>query len=94
MPTAPRPWPPREDSCGTSAPTRVALNLIHVKAAIGATGMLSPKQEISQMPTESLLVTVFVVAMFVVFAAVLFWGDRQTQPKQLADSPQGKRRAF
>ena len=38
------------------------------------------------MPTDSLLVAVCVVAMFVVFAAVLFWGDLQTRPKQLADS--------
>ena len=38
------------------------------------------------MPTDSLLVSVCVVAMFVVFAAVLFWGDLQTRPKQLADS--------
>ena len=45
------------------------------------------------MPTKFLLVTVFVVAMFVVFAAVLFWGERQTRPKQLADSSHGKRRA-
>ena len=37
------------------------------------------------MPTNSLLVTVCVVAMFVVFAAVLFWGDLQTRPKQLAE---------
>jgi hypothetical protein len=44
------------------------------------------------MPTESLLVTVGVVTMFVLFAAVLYWGDRQTQSKQLADH--GKRRAF
>lgn len=44
------------------------------------------------MPTDSLLVTIGVVAMFLVFAAVLFWGDRQTQPKQLAGH--GKRRAF
>ena len=46
------------------------------------------------MPTDSLLVTVFVVAVFVVFAAVLFWGERQTRHKQLADSTHGKRRAF
>jgi hypothetical protein len=46
------------------------------------------------MPTDSLLVTIFVVAMFTVFAAVLFWGDRQTQPKNLADSSHDKRRAF
>jgi hypothetical protein len=46
------------------------------------------------MPTDSLLVTVFVVAMFVIFAAVLYWGDTQTRPKQLADSSAVKRRAF
>ena len=46
------------------------------------------------MPTDSLLVTLFVVAMFTLFAAVLFWGDRQTQPKHLAGSSHDKRRAF
>jgi len=46
------------------------------------------------MPTDSLLVIIGVVAMFVLFAAVLFWGDRQTQPKQLAASDHDKRRAF
>lgn len=46
------------------------------------------------MPTESLLVTVGVVAMFVVFAAVLYWGDRQTRPNQLTGSDDAKRRAF
>ena len=46
------------------------------------------------MPTDSLLVAVCVVAMFVVFAAALFWGDLQTGPKQLADSSAAKRRAF
>jgi hypothetical protein len=46
------------------------------------------------MPTDSLLVAVCVVAMFVVFAAVLFWGDLQTRPKQLSDSSHEKRRAF
>jgi len=37
---------------------------------------------------------VCVVAIFVVFAAVLFWGDLQTRPKQLADSSAAKRRPF
>jgi hypothetical protein len=46
------------------------------------------------MPTDSLLVTIGVVAMFAVFAEVLFWGDRQTQPKQLANSTNVRRRAF
>ena len=56
--------------------------------------MLPSSQEISRMPTDSLLVTVCVVAMFVVFAAVLFWDDLQTRPKQPADSSPAKRRAF
>lgn len=30
------------------------------------------------MPADSLMVSVAVVLMFVVFGAVLFWGDRQT----------------
>jgi hypothetical protein len=46
------------------------------------------------MPTESLLVAVCVVAMFVVFGAVLIWGDMQTRPKQSAQQSAGKRRAF
>lgn len=46
------------------------------------------------MPTESLLVSVFVVAMFVTLAAALFWGERQTRLKRLADSAAAKRRAF
>ncbi|WP_271537242.1 hypothetical protein [Bradyrhizobium sp. CCBAU 45321] len=31
------------------------------------------------MPADTLLVTVVVVAIFVVFAAVLAWADRQTR---------------
>ena len=46
------------------------------------------------MPTESLLVAVCVIAMFVVFGVVLFWGDLQTRPEQLAQHSAGKRRAF
>lgn len=56
--------------------------------------MLSPSQEIIPMPTESLLVTVCVVAIFVVFGAVLAWGEMQTRTKQLVRQPDGKRRAF
>jgi hypothetical protein len=56
--------------------------------------MLPPSQENNRMPIDSLLVTVCVVAMFVVFAAVLFWGDLQTRPKQLANPSAAKRRAF
>jgi hypothetical protein len=56
--------------------------------------MFPPSQEVIPMPTESLVVSVCVVAMFVVFAAVLAWGDKQTRPKQLAQQADSKRRAF
>jgi hypothetical protein len=46
------------------------------------------------MPIDSLIVSVCVVAMFVVFAAVLAWGDMQTRPRQLADQSAAKRRPF
>jgi hypothetical protein len=46
------------------------------------------------MPADSLFVSVAVVAIFVVFAAVLFWGDRQTRPAQLAARSGARRRAF
>jgi len=46
------------------------------------------------MPMDSLLVTICIVAMFALFAAVLYWGDLQTRPKPLADSSSAKRRAF
>jgi hypothetical protein len=46
------------------------------------------------MPVDSLLVSVAVVVMFVVFAAALAWGDLQTRPKQLAQQSSAKRRAF
>jgi hypothetical protein len=46
------------------------------------------------MPIDSLIVAVCVVAMFVVFGAVLAWGDLQTRPKQLAEQSATKRRAF
>jgi hypothetical protein len=46
------------------------------------------------MPTDSLLVSVCVIAMFVAFGAVLYWGDLQTRSKDVPDSSHGKRRAF
>jgi hypothetical protein len=45
------------------------------------------------MPVDSMIVSVFVVAMFVIFAAVLAWGDRQTRPERLAEKSGAKRRA-
>jgi hypothetical protein len=46
------------------------------------------------MPADSIFVAAAVVAMFVVFAAALIWGDFQTRPKQLARVANAKRRAF
>jgi hypothetical protein len=46
------------------------------------------------MPTDSLFVSVAVITMFVVFAAVLFWGDRQTRPERLVEQSSTKRRSF
>ena len=46
------------------------------------------------MPIDLLIVSVCVVAMFAVFAAVLAWGDMQTRPKQLSEQSSAKRRAF
>jgi hypothetical protein len=46
------------------------------------------------MPVDSMLVAASVVMMFVVFAAVLAWGDFKTRPKQLAQASSARRRAF
>ena len=46
------------------------------------------------MPVDSLLVSIAVVAIFVVFGAVLYWGDRQTRPARLAAQSSARRRAF
>lgn len=42
------------------------------------------------MPTDALIVTVIVVAVFVAFAAVLAWADRQTS--QLKSDSQASKR--
>lgn len=46
------------------------------------------------MPVDSLIVSVCVVAMFAVFAAVVAWGDMQTRPKHLSGQSSAKRRPF
>jgi hypothetical protein len=73
---------------------QAAVRLIQVKAAIKARRHASSITGDSAMPTDSLLVSVCVIAMFVVFGAVLYWGDLQTRSKGGADSSHGKRRAF
>lgn len=45
------------------------------------------------MPADSIFVSVCVVAMFTVFAAVLYWADLQTRPERLAQQSDAKRRA-
>jgi uncharacterized membrane protein len=47
------------------------------------------------MPLDSMLVSVAVIAVFVVFAAVLIWADFQTRPprQQIVVHPQ-RRRSF
>ncbi len=47
------------------------------------------------MPFDAMVVSAAVVTVFVAFAAVLVWADRQTRPDRLkADAPDGKRRGF
>jgi hypothetical protein len=47
------------------------------------------------MPIDSMLVSAAVVTMFIVFAGVLIWGERQSgaMRQEPADSPR-KRRGF
>jgi hypothetical protein len=68
--------------------------LIQVKDDPLRTGIIPPSQRRLLMPVDSMLVAAGVVLMFVVFAAVLAWGDSQTRPKQLAQQASAKRRAF
>jgi hypothetical protein len=68
--------------------------LIQVKDDLRRTGIIPPSQGGSPMPIDSMLVAAGVVVMFVVFAAVLAWGDQQTRTKQLAEQPNTKRRPF
>ena len=48
------------------------------------------------MPIDSVLVSATVVAMFVIFAGALIWGERQSKPmnQQLATGRSAKRRSF
>jgi hypothetical protein len=46
------------------------------------------------MPADSLIVSICVIAMFVVFGAVRIWDDRQPRPSRLTGHSATKRRAF
>jgi hypothetical protein len=48
----------------------------------------------SVMPVDSMLVSLAVILMFVVFAAALAWADFQTRPNRLARQSDIRRRAF
>jgi hypothetical protein len=71
-----------------------AFRLIQVKDDSLRTGIIPPSQRRLLMPVDSMLVAASVVLMFVVFAAVLAWGDAQTRTRQLAQQPNAKRRSF
>ena len=47
------------------------------------------------MPADSMLVSAAVVAMFVIFGAVLYWGERRTRDMSAtAESAKSKHRGF
>jgi hypothetical protein len=47
------------------------------------------------MPSDAMVVSAAVIAMFLVFAGVLLWGDAQTRPDRMkADAHSQKRRSF
>jgi hypothetical protein len=46
------------------------------------------------MPSDAMLVSVAVVAVFLAFAAVLLWGDFQTRQDRLKANTNQKRRSF
>lgn len=47
------------------------------------------------MPGDVMLVSALIVSVFVVFGAVLYWGERRTRDLSASvESAQAKRRAF
>ncbi len=46
------------------------------------------------MPIDSMLVSAAVVTMFVIFAAAVLWGERQTRLASQQPESQPKRRSF
>lgn len=72
------------------------MRLIRIKAHIRYFGIVDRVlNRRSPMPIDSILVSAAVVAMFVVFAGVLMWGDHQTRAARpsVAVSPK-KHRSF
>lgn len=47
------------------------------------------------MPADALIVSVLIVAVFVVFGCVLYWGERRTRDLSLSvESAKARRRSF
>jgi len=48
------------------------------------------------MPTDAMVVSAAVISMFVIFAAVLCWGEQQTRSLQqgVTEQAKGRRRSF
>jgi hypothetical protein len=70
-------------------------NLILVKDRLIRITILRRNQQELIMPIDSILVSAAVLVMFVIFAGVLAWGERQSRPlePQSTDSHR-KRRSF
>jgi hypothetical protein len=68
--------------------------LIDVKDRLFWFLILSMKSKEVVMPIDSVLVSVAVVAMFVIFAGVLAWGERQSRSLQMPADGHRKRRSF
>ncbi|MEH2568699.1 hypothetical protein [Bradyrhizobium sp. AZCC 2289] len=91
MQHAPKPWPPLE----SSAADFYRASLIDVKDRLLWFAILSMKSKEVVMPIDSVLVSVAVVAMFVIFAGVLAWGERQSRSlQQMPADGHRKRRSF
>jgi hypothetical protein len=91
MQPAPKPWPPLE----SSAAAFYRASLIDVKDRLLWFSILAMKSKEGAMPIDSVLVSVAVVAMFVIFAGVLAWGERQTESlRQMPADDHRKRRSF
>ena len=48
------------------------------------------------MPADAIIVSAAVISMFVIFAAVLYWGEQQTRSRRqgTTERPNGRRRSF
>jgi len=88
---APKPWRLLE----FSAVVFYRASLIDVKDRLLWFSILAMKSKEVVMPIDSVLVSVAVVAMFVIFAGVLAWGERQTESlRQMPADDHRKRRSF